>query len=124
VGSAEVANPTHDAVKLAARVRELLVDQEGELVEKSMMGALAFTLDGAMCCSVGKQGLLERVTPAEREELLADEHEFPMHLGARTMKGFVRVAPEGTRPKAALRKWIARGIAASRAAGLRAPGTG
>jgi hypothetical protein len=39
-----------------------------------------------------------------------------MGMGGRTMSGFVRVAPEGYRTGAALRKWVERGIAAARLA--------
>jgi hypothetical protein len=39
-----------------------------------------------------------------------------MEMGGRTMSGFVRVAAEGYRTGAALRKWVERGVAAARQA--------
>jgi hypothetical protein len=33
-----------------------------------------------------------------------------MQMGGRTMKGFIRVAPEGYRTEASLRKWLERGL--------------
>jgi TfoX/Sxy family transcriptional regulator of competence genes len=97
--------------QLAERVRRALAGRRG-VAEKPLMGGLAFMVDGALCCSVGRDGLLVRVDAAEREELLGSGVVSPMKLGGRTMKGFVRVAPEGVRTAAALAKWLERGIAA------------
>src|SRR5689334_23192231 len=76
------------------------------------MGTLAFMVQGALCCSVAHDGLLVRVKAEERAALLTESNVFPRKLGARTMKGFVRVAPEGLRTSANLTKWLERGIAA------------
>lgn len=100
----------HDE-KLAERVREILAERRG-VTEKRLMGTLAFMVKGSMCCSVGRDGLLVRVDAKDREQLLADPLVSPMKLGKRTMKGFVRVAAEGLKTRARLRKWIARGISA------------
>jgi hypothetical protein len=35
-----------------------------------------------------------------------------MQMGKRTMRGFVRVAPQGYRTDPALAKWVLRGLAA------------
>jgi TfoX/Sxy family transcriptional regulator of competence genes len=102
----------HDE-KTAARVRRSL-SKHGAVVEKPMMGGLAFMVDGAMCCSVGKDSLLVRVGTEGREAALALPHVKPMKLGARVMKGFVRVAPEGFATAPALKRWLAVGIAAGR----------
>jgi hypothetical protein len=104
---------------LARRVRGLLSGRQG-VVEKRLMGTLAFMVNGSMCCSVGRDGLLVRVDPGERDALLANPHVAPMALGARVMKGFVRVDPEGVRTDAALAAWIERGIAAGAARAPRA----
>lgn len=97
--------------RLAERVRSLL-ESKGDVVEKPMMGGLAFMVNGAMCCSVGATGLLVRVTAEERDEVLALEHVQPMKLGGRTMRGFVRVLTAGLRPRKALERWLSRGLAA------------
>lgn len=82
-----------------------------DFVEKKLMGGLAFMLAGGMCCSVsGKGGLLVRVDAGIRQELLQEPHVQPMEMGGRTMSGFLRVAPEGYKTDAALRKWLQRGI--------------
>jgi TfoX/Sxy family transcriptional regulator of competence genes len=96
--------------KTAERVRMALSGRR-DVVEKKLMGGLCFMVGGGMCCSVsGKGGLLVRVDPAAYERLLGEPHVAPMQMGGRTMKGFVRVAQEGYRTDAALKKWIARGL--------------
>src|SRR6187549_2489431 len=98
--------------KLAERVRAVLAERRG-VSEKALMGSLAFMVNGSMCCSVGRDNLLVRVDAEERERLLGDPFVLPMKLGSRTMKGFVRVAPEGFRTRARLAQWIEQGIAAA-----------
>lgn len=95
--------------KLAARVRAVLKSQGHHVEEKKMMGGLAFMANGVMKCSVGKDGLLIRVTPSDREKALARPHVTPMKLGKRTMAGFVRVDGAGLRTESALRQWLTAG---------------
>jgi len=81
------------------------------------MGGLSFIVEGSMCCPVhGKGG---RIDPdASLSEALRKALVSPMEMGARTMKGFVRIDPECYRTDAALTKWTMRGVkaAAARAA--------
>ena len=100
--------------KLAERVRTILAVRPG-VSEKHLMGTLAFMVNGTMCCSVGQDGLLVRVDARERDQLLGKPFVSPMKLGARTMKGFVRVSSEGLRTRANVAKWLERGIASAAA---------
>jgi TfoX/Sxy family transcriptional regulator of competence genes len=94
----------------AGRVRKVLAGRR-DVVAKTLMGGLAFMVKGGMCCSVsGRGGLLVRVSPETYERMLGEPHVQPMKMGQRVMTGFVRVAPEGYRTGAALKKWIERGI--------------
>jgi len=94
----------------AKRVRKLLAGR-AHVVEKNMMGGLCFMVNGSMCCSVsGRGGLLIRIKPEAQARLVRQPHVAPMQMGARTMRGFVRIAPEGYRTDAALAQWLARGI--------------
>jgi len=96
--------------KTAERVRKVLSGR-GDVVEKKLMGGLCFMVKGGMCCSVsGKGGLLVRIDPVVQARMLREPHVRPMEMGARTMTGFVRVAPEGYRTDASLRKWVMRGV--------------
>jgi hypothetical protein len=102
--------------KTVERVRAALSGKRG-VVEKKLMGGLCFMVSGSMCCSVsGRGGLLVRVGAQAHAQMLAEPHVAPMEMRGRVMTGFVRVAPEGYRTGAALKKWIERGIAAARAA--------
>ena len=97
----------------AARVRKALAGRR-DVVEKKLMGGLCFMVTGGMCCSVsGKGGLLVRVDIEAMDRVLLEPHVAPMKMGGRVMRGFVRVAPEGYRTDAALRKWIERGVLAA-----------
>jgi hypothetical protein len=94
----------------AERVRDLL-SKRHNAVEKQLMGGLCFMVCGNMCCSVSaKGGLLIRVGPAAHARALREPHVSAMKMGGRTMKGFVRVAPEGYRTDAALAAWIGRSL--------------
>ena len=96
--------------KTAERVRKILSGR-AEVVEKKLMGGLCFIVKGGMCCSVsGKGGLLVRIDPEEQARMLREPHVSPMEVGARTMTGFLRVAPEGYRTDASLKKWVMRGV--------------
>jgi hypothetical protein len=96
--------------KTAERVRKVLSGRS-DLVEKKLMGGLCFMVAGGMCCAVsGRGGLLVRVGPQVREWILGEPHVRPVAMRGRTVKGFVRIDPEGYRTDAALRKWITFGL--------------
>jgi TfoX/Sxy family transcriptional regulator of competence genes len=95
----------------AERVRKLLSGRR-DVVPKKMMGGLCFMVGGSMCCVVsGKGGLLVRVGPEGFAQALTEPHVAPMEMRGRVMTGFVRVAPEGFRTDAMLKKWVERGLA-------------
>lgn len=100
----------HDE-RIANRVRRLL-SKRRRVVEKRLMGQLAFMVNGSMCCTVGPEGILVRVSPDERERALSLPHVTPMKLGHRTMSGFVRVGDAAIGTDAALARWIEQGIEA------------
>ena len=95
---------------LANRLRELLADEDG-ITEKKMFGGLAFLLHGHMSVSAsGRGGLLARIDPAETEAMLKKAHVSLMEMGGRTMDGWLRVAPEGTKTKRQLEPWVKRSL--------------
>jgi len=94
----------------AERVRDAL-SKRHDVVEKTLMGGLAFMVNGNMVCSVsGKGGLLVRVGPVAHGQAVREPHASAMKMGGRSMKGFIRVAPEGYRTDAALKRWVERGL--------------
>ena len=107
--------------KLAERLRRMLSGRRG-IVEKKMMGGLAFTIGGGMCCYLSSKGyFLLRVTPEVREQTLAMAHVKPTDFAGRRMSGFVIVQPEGLRTDGQLSKWLERGIANASAMGTTKP---
>jgi TfoX/Sxy family transcriptional regulator of competence genes len=99
---------------LAERIRDLL-SGEADLTEQKMFGGLAFLLGGNMAvCASREGGILVRIDPAEREHLLASTAAFPMVMGGRMMKGFLRVEGDDLRTEAQLTAWVTRGAGYAR----------
>ncbi len=97
--------------KTAERVRRVLSGRR-DIAEKKMMGGLAFTIGGGMCCYLSRKGyFLLRVTSEVRQQTLAMAHVKPTDFAGRRMSGFVLIEPDGFRTEAALAKWLERGIA-------------
>ena len=96
----------------AARIRRELAGRPG-FVEKEMFGGIAFLLGGNMAIGVHGEDLIVRVEPAQTASLLREPGAKPFDLGpgGRTPAGWLLVAPSGYRTDAALRSWVARGIA-------------
>ena len=99
---------------LADRIRELIADEAG-LTEKKMFGGLAFLIGGNMSVAAsGQGGLLVRVDPAENDTLLTEPGAAPMEMRGRSMRGWLRVAPEDLRTKRELAKWVRVGTTYAR----------
>ena len=99
---------------LAERIRDLLL-AEPDLAEQKMFGGLAFLLGGNMAVCVGRDGILVRVDPAEREQLLESTAASSTVMGGRTMKGFLDVEAADVRSEAQLASWVQRGATRARA---------
>ena len=95
--------------KTVERIRRALAGRRG-VTETFMMGGLSFMIDGSMCCRVSKRGFLIRVTPENREQILAMPHVKAPELAGRRMSAFVAIAPEGYRTDTALATWVQRGV--------------
>lgn len=91
---------------LADRVRELMASRRG-VTEQKMFGGIAFMLDGKMAVGVNKNDLLVRVPVEEHDKAIEQPGARTMDFTNRPMKGFVFVAPAGTKG-ASLKKWVER----------------
>jgi TfoX/Sxy family transcriptional regulator of competence genes len=101
--------------ELAERIRDLLVGAT-DLTEQKMFGGLAFLLGGNMAVCVSRQGgILVRTDPAERGQLLASTAAFPVEMGGRTMRGFIRVEADDVRTEQQLATWVTHGTTYARA---------
>jgi TfoX/Sxy family transcriptional regulator of competence genes len=96
--------------KLADRIRSILSERD-DVVEKKMFGGLCFMVNGAMCCGLTKSDFMVRVGADAYDEALAQPHARPMDFTGRPLKGMVYVAPTGLRTRAALERWVQRGLA-------------
>ena len=91
---------------LAQRIRACLRKRKVSFEEKSMMGGLAFMVDGKMCVGVEKDRLMARLDPDICEKVLRSRDCRPMDFTGRPMKGFVFVTAEGTATPADLGSWM------------------
>jgi TfoX N-terminal domain len=88
-----------------------LLSERHDVLEKKMMGGLVFMVRGHMCIAAsGRGGILVRVGPDAQPKAVKEPHVKPMRMAGRSVKGFVRVMPEGYRTAAQLRKWVRRGL--------------
>jgi TfoX-like protein len=102
---------------LAERVRELMSARPG-VVERKMFGGLGWMVGGNMAVGVmSTSSLIVRIEPEEVADAIRDPHvhEFGRE-GAKPMKGFVVVDPEGVEDDAALERWV--DVGAARAASM------
>ncbi|HUJ65006.1 MAG TPA: TfoX/Sxy family protein [Acidimicrobiales bacterium] len=101
-------------VDLADRIREL-VGLEPGLSEKRMFGGLAFLVGGNMAVAAsGQGGILVRVDPSQSDQLVATTNAVEAVMGGRSMRGWLRVAPEHVRTKRQLEKWVRLGTGYAR----------
>lgn len=99
---------------LADRIREL-IGGEADLTEKRMFGGLAFLLGGHMAVAVsGRGGLMVRVDPADRDELLARPDTEPMIMRGNPARGWLRVGADHVRTKRQLTRWVTTGTTYAR----------
>lgn len=96
---------------LAARIRDHFTGFP-DVAEKRMMGGLVFMVSGHMACGVVRDALMLRVGAEGQDEALAQPHAAMMEMGpGRTMKGFIRIDPEGLSTDAGLAGWLSRAVA-------------
>jgi len=96
---------------LAERVRLALGRQQAECDERRMFGGLAFLVRGHMCCGVLRDELIVRVGAERFAAALAEPHARVMDFTGRPSTGMVYVSAAGVADDAALRSWVARGLA-------------
>lgn len=81
---------THDA-GLAAAIRRLL-DDEPDVMEKSMFGGRAFLVGGHMAVAANSRGdLMVRIDPSRADELTRDPRATRMVMQGRQLDGWLNV---------------------------------
>jgi TfoX N-terminal domain len=90
---------------LAARIRGVIGDIDGEVTERKMFGGLAFMLNGHMFAGVVGDELMLRLGNAGAEAALRREYVREMDFTGRPMKAMVFVEPVGLDGDA-LGEWV------------------
>lgn len=94
---------------LAHRIRELL-DDRPDLVEKKLLGGIAFMLQGNLCCGIHREDLIVRVGRDGYAAAVARPHARPFDITGRPMTGWVMVSPDGYESDDALQVWVQQGV--------------
>jgi hypothetical protein len=99
---------------LAARIRDLVVNEPG-LSEKKMFGGLAFLIGGNMAVAAsGQGGLLVHIDADEGDRLIATTQARAMEMRGREMRGWLRVDEDSLKTKRDLARWVERGVGYAR----------
>lgn len=89
---------------LADRLRKVV---PRGFVEKKMFGGYGFMSGGNMVIGTTAKGaLLVRIDPEKQAAALKRKGAFEMHMGERTMKGFIGVDPDELTDDDALKSWL------------------
>ncbi len=95
--------------RMATRIREVLASR-GDVSERKMFGGLCFMVSGNMCCGLTSEAFMVRVGKEKFEGALAQPHARVMDFTGRPSSGMVYVEAEGLKTRAALTRWVQRGL--------------
>lgn len=85
---------------------------ERTLDEKRMFGGIGMLVNGNMAVAVrGKGGLLVRIDPDDADEVLREAGAKMMKMRGKSMRGWITVDPKSCSDRAAVRRWVKRGVA-------------
>jgi len=96
--------------KLAEKIRKI-VQRRANVTEREQFGGVGFLYRGNMAVGVIGRDLLVRVGPDQDAVALKSPHTRPFALTGRPSKGWILVAPLGSKSVAGLRKWVELGLA-------------
>lgn len=83
-------------ISLAKRIDDLIKGKKG-YSRKEMFGGVGYLLNGNMCVGVHKEDLIVRFDPKATDEQMKKKGVKPFDITGRPMKGWLLVAPEGTK---------------------------
>ena len=95
--------------KLAKRLSKLL-DGRHDFYEQKMFGGLGFLLRGNMCVGIWKDHLILRLGEEKASRALTKKVVVPFDITRHAMKGWVMVAPKGTKSESSLKQWVREAI--------------
>ena len=94
---------------LAKRLSKLLAGRN-DFYEQKMFGGLGFLLRGNMCVGIWKDHLILRLGEEKAGRALTKKDVVPFDITGHAMKGWVMVAPNGTKFDAILKQWVKEAI--------------
>ncbi len=94
---------------LAGDIRARIASHPG-FSEKEMFGGIAFMVNGNMAVGVSGEELMVRVGKDAHDELVALPGARTFDMGARPMRGWLSVGPEGFATEEDLDAWVGRGV--------------
>jgi len=95
---------------LADDIRARIGSHAG-LSEREMFGGIAFMIYGNMAIGVSGEELMVRVGKDAHDEAVALPGARTFDMGARPMRGWLSVSPEGFEADSDLEAWVGRGVA-------------
>lgn len=87
-----------------------MLSERDDVTEKRMFGGIAFMVRDYMTVGIAGEDMMVRVLPEKHAAALKLKGARPMDFTGRPLKGFVYVAPDAVKTKAALRRWVERGL--------------
>jgi TfoX/Sxy family transcriptional regulator of competence genes len=96
--------------KLAQKIRKI-IQRRANVTEREQFGGVGFLYRGNMAVGVIGRDLLVRVGQDQDAAALKSPHTRPFALTGRPSKGWILVAPQGSKSAAGLRKWVELGLA-------------
>ena len=95
--------------QLADEVRSRIGSHPG-LSEKEMFGGIAFMINGNMAVGVSGEELMVRVGKDAHDEMVTRPGARTFDMGARPMRGWLNVGPDGMATEAELAEWVDVGV--------------
>jgi TfoX/Sxy family transcriptional regulator of competence genes len=95
--------------RLADDVRALIGSRQ-DVRSQEMFGGIGFMVNGNMAVGVSGDDLMVRVGMEAHDEALTHPGVTTFQMGARQMRGWLRVSPEGMATDEDLRLWVDRGV--------------
>jgi hypothetical protein len=95
--------------RLADEIRSSIGIHSG-LSEREMFGGIAFMINGNMAVGVSGDELMVRVGKEAHDEMLSRPGARPFDMGARPMRGWLKVGGDGIASGEALQEWVAVGV--------------
>lgn len=91
--------------QLAKRLSKLIAGRH-DFYEQKMFGGVGFLLRGNMCVGIWKDHLILRLGEDKAARALTKKDVVPFDITGRAMKGWVMVAPPGTKSARSLERWF------------------